>query len=113
MRNLDVLMLRYNLVHLGVEQDVFSHLYGEKSRDPGIVVFNVAHEGGHSFAIPPPVYAPNQYVPSIPDCYRFALTNPWVDLVLTGPANKSEIDQILTAMEKGPLCPEEDELLRR
>ena len=39
---LDVLMLRYNVAHRGAEDDVFPHL---KSSRPGIVVFNVAHDG--------------------------------------------------------------------
>lgn len=112
MRNLDVLMLRYNIAHTGIERDVVPFLFGEKSRDPGIVVFNVAHDGQHHFHLPPPGYAPDQYIPTIPDCYRFALTHPWVDLVMTGPVNRSEIDQALAALEKGPLSAEEYALIR-
>lgn len=76
MRNLDVLMLRYNLAHLGVEQDVVPFLYGEKSRDPGMVIFNVGHDGLCLFHIPPLGWPAHGYVPSIPDCYRFALSQP-------------------------------------
>lgn len=112
MRNLDVLMLRYNIAHLGMEQDIVPFLYGDKNRDPGIVVFNSAHDKMGAFHIPPPGYATNQYVPSIPDCYRFALTNPYVDLVLTGPSNRKEIDQALAALEQGPLSVEECLLMK-
>jgi aryl-alcohol dehydrogenase-like predicted oxidoreductase len=107
MRNLDVLMLRYNIAHLGMEQDIVPFLYGDKNQDPGIVVFNSAHDKMGALHIPPPGYAMNQYVPSIPDCYRFALTNPWVDLVLTGLRNRKEVDLALAALEQGPLSPEE------
>jgi predicted aldo/keto reductase-like oxidoreductase len=112
MRNLDVLMLRYNLAHPGVEQDVVPFLLGDKERDPGIVVFNVAHEGMRFFHRPPPGHPPGQYVPSIPDCYRFALSNPWVDLVLTGLLDRSEIDLALAAVARGPMNEEEQTLMR-
>ena len=113
MRNLDVMMLRYNIVRRDIEEDIVPFLYGEKVRDPGIVVFNVAHEGLYHFHIPPPGYPSDQYVPSIPDCYRFALSNSWVDLVLTGPRSRKEIDLALSAIEQGPLREEECEALRR
>lgn len=112
MRNLDVLMLRYNIAHLGAEQDVAPFLYGEKSRDPGMVVFNVGHIGPRPFHIPPPGWPAHRYVPSIPDCYRFALSQSWVDLVLTGMANRQQIDQALAALEQGPLSEQECQQLR-
>jgi aryl-alcohol dehydrogenase-like predicted oxidoreductase len=113
MRNLDVMMLRYNIARRDIEEDIVPFLYGEKERDPGIVVFNVAHEGQYHFHIPPPGYPSGGYVPSIPDCYRFALSNSWVDLVLTGPRNRKEIDLALSAIEQGPLSGDEKEALCR
>ncbi|HZU66439.1 MAG TPA: hypothetical protein VFA09_04105 [Ktedonobacteraceae bacterium] len=112
MAKLDVLMLRYNLSHTGVEQDIFPHLTGDKARDPGIVAFNVAHEANNFFHIPPRGYPADHYVPTIPDCYRFALSNPYVDVVLTGVRNRAEVDQALAAMQKGPLSEEECAYLR-
>ena len=88
MRNIDVLMLRYNIAHLGMEQDIVPFLYADKNRDPGIVVFNSAHDKMGAFHVSSSGDTTNQYIPSIPDCYRFALTNPWVDMVLTGPTNE-------------------------
>lgn len=107
MNELDVMMLRYNIAHLGMEEEIVPFLYEDKDLDPGIVVFNSAHDRIGSFHIPPPGCARHQYIPSIPDCYRFALTNPWVDMVLTGMRNRKEIDQALTALEQGPLTAEE------
>src|SRR5579859_1478799 len=106
------MMLRYNIVRRDIEEAIVPFLYGEKERDPGIVVFNVAHEGPFSFAIPPKGYPSNQPVPSIPDCYRFALSHPWVDLVLTGPTSRKEIDLALAAIEQGPLDMSEYQALR-
>jgi aryl-alcohol dehydrogenase-like predicted oxidoreductase len=113
MRNLDVLMLRYNLAHLGIEEDVVPFLFGDKARDPGIVVFNVAHEGVRSFHQPPPGYPTDGPVPSIPDCYRFALSNPWVDVVLAGLSNRAEIDLALAAVEQGCMSAQECAFMRR
>jgi aryl-alcohol dehydrogenase-like predicted oxidoreductase len=107
MNDVDVMMLRYNIAHLGAEQDIVPFLHGDKNRDPGIVVFNSTHDKNGSICVPPPGYTTHQYVPSISDCYRFALTNPWVDLVLTGPRTREEIDQALAAVEQGPLTTEE------
>lgn len=107
MRNMDVMMLRYNIAHLGVEEDVVPFLTGEKQRDPGLVVFNTGHQGIRHFDNPPPGYPEGQYVPSIPDCYRFALSQPWVDLVLTGVSNKEQVDRALSIIEQGPLSEEE------
>lgn len=113
MRNMDVMMLRYNISHLGAEQDIVPFLSGEKARDPGMVVFNVAHQGRYPFHLPPPDYPAGQYVPSIPACYRFALSQPWVDLVLTGLTSREEVDQALSAVEQGSLSEEEQTAMVR
>ena len=109
---LDVLMLRYNLGHLGVEMGVFPLLAGDKTIDPGLVAFNVAHEGPHLIAAPPPDLPPGMMVPTVPDCYRYALSNPYVDVVLAGLTSRREIDEAVAMLEKGPFSPEECEQLR-
>jgi aryl-alcohol dehydrogenase-like predicted oxidoreductase len=112
MKTLDVLMLRYNIAHTGVEEDVFTRLTGDKDQDPGIVVFNTGHEGHRFFHQPPRGYPANLYVPTVPDCYRFALSNPAVDVVLTGVTDREQIDRALEAAEKGPLTSGELEFMR-
>lgn len=72
----------------------------------------MAHEGLRFFHTPPPRYPQDLYVPTIPDCYRFALSNPWVDVVLAGATTRNEIDQALHAMEQGPLDQEDYAFLR-
>lgn len=113
MRNLDVLMLRYNIAHLGAESEIVPHLYQDKARDPGIVVFNTAHQNRALFSQPPVGYRAGEYLPTTPDCYRFALTQEWVDLVLTGPRNRHEVDEALKALEQGPMSEEECTLMRK
>jgi aryl-alcohol dehydrogenase-like predicted oxidoreductase len=51
-------------------------------------------------------------VPSAGDCYRFCLSSPHVDVVLTSPANRTQLEENLRALEKGPLSPEEMTAMR-
>ena len=51
-------------------------------------------------------------VPSAGDCYRFCLTSPHVDVVLSGPRNVTELRQNLAAVEQGPLDAAELEWMR-
>ena len=51
-------------------------------------------------------------VPTAGDCYRYCLSSPHVDLVLTGPRSVAEFRENLAAMEKGPLSPQEMEEIR-
>jgi predicted aldo/keto reductase-like oxidoreductase len=47
------------------------------------------------------------------DCYRFCLSNPHVDIVLTGPKNRQQLRQNLSHLrEKGPLSEEENGWIR-
>jgi aryl-alcohol dehydrogenase-like predicted oxidoreductase len=110
---LDVLMLRYNIGHTGVERDVFPRLRGDKALDPGIVAFNTTHEGQTFFRQRPRWYPEPLPVPRHGDGYRFALSNPLVDIVLTGPANRAELDQGLAAVEQGPLAADHMAFMRR
>jgi predicted aldo/keto reductase-like oxidoreductase len=47
------------------------------------------------------------------DCYRFCLSNPHVDLVLTGPKNRQELlENLHDIREKGSLIEEENRWIR-
>ena len=98
----DVFMLRYNAVHRGAETDVFPFLPAE--RPPGIIAYT-ATRWGHLLdeAKMPPGVKPL----SARDCYRFALSNPAVDVVLCGPADRSQMQEALRALDAGPLSDEE------
>jgi predicted aldo/keto reductase-like oxidoreductase len=110
---LDVVMLRYNMAHPRVETLVFPALRGDRAQDPGVVIFNTAHSGRGMLHDPPPGYPSHMYVPWPPDCYRWALSHPAVDLVLTGMRSREQIDAALLAMEKGPMTQAERDALRK
>lgn len=103
---LDMLMIRYNAAHPGAERDIFPHLGkrpAEKGR-PAFVVAYTATSWGKLMERPAGWTGP---VATAGDCYRFALSSPHVDLVLTGPASQAQLDENLAALQKGPLTPEE------
>jgi len=75
---LDMLMIRYNAAHPGAEQDVFPYL--AKGR-PAVVTYTATRWGG-LLKRPKGWDGP---VMTAGDCYRFCLSNPHVDMVLTGP----------------------------
>ncbi len=46
------------------------------------------------------------------DCYRFCLSSPHVDVVLTGPASRAQFEENLAAVARGPLSDEESAWMR-
>jgi predicted aldo/keto reductase-like oxidoreductase len=47
------------------------------------------------------------------DCYRFCLSNPHVDIVITGPKTRQQLQENLRELrEKGPLSQKENEWIR-
>jgi aryl-alcohol dehydrogenase-like predicted oxidoreductase len=97
--------LRYNAVHRGAEGDVFPYLDGRSERTrPGIVSYTTTRWGQLCDSSKTP---PGERTPTGTDCYRFALSNPHVDMCLAGPDNADHMRQALEALELGPL--EEDE----
>lgn len=112
MKNLDVLMLRYNICRTEAEDYIMPFLVEQKEQNPGIVVFNSMHEGTYAFDHRMNRYAQDSWLPTMTDNYRFALSQPWVDVVLTGVQNRQEVDSALAAMKKGPLSEQECALMR-
>jgi aryl-alcohol dehydrogenase-like predicted oxidoreductase len=104
----DVFQLRYNAVHRGAERDIFPHL-SEQDR-PGIVNFTATcwrkllKEKNMPAGERPLTGA---------ECYRFVLSNPNVDLSLTGPSTAERLEQNLKVLEEGPLSKEEMERIVR
>ncbi len=56
---------------------------------------------------------PGEATPSASDCYRFVLSQPAVDMVLCGPADRTQMQEARQALERGPLPPDEASRLRR
>lgn len=103
----DLLMMRYNAAHPGAERDVFPHL---PERRPGIIAYTATSWG----QLLKPAYIPaGERAPTGADCYRFALSSPYIDACYTGPKNADELDQALRALDLGPMTAEELEWMKR
>ncbi len=103
---LDMLMIRYNAAHPGAELDIFPHL---AKRKPAIVAYTATRWRG--LLKRPKGW--NGPVMTASDCYRFCLSNPNVDLVLTGTKNRQQLQENLSNLqEKGPLSEEENRWIR-
>ena len=104
--SLDMLMIRYNAAHPGAEQDIFPSL---ASGRPAIVAYTATRWGG-LLKRPKGWEGP---LMTAGDCYRFCLSNPHVDVVLTGPKNRQQLQEnIRDLREKGPLSEEEMHRIR-
>ncbi len=105
---LDLFQIRYNMVHRGAEEDIFPHLPEHKK--PGIVVFTAT-------CWRKPLKARNMPEGEPPlraaECYRFVLSNPNVDVCITGPSSAMQMDANLSALEGGPLSEEEMARVKR
>ncbi len=103
----DLFQLRYNAANRGAEEDVFPHL---PPCPPGIVSFAATKRMSlvKSGRIPD-----GEKRPTAGDCYRFVLTHPSVDVVITGPSNADQLKKNLEVVGKGPMDTEELEWMRR
>lgn len=99
-------MLRYNAAHPGAEREVFPHL---EKRHPAVVAYTAT--SWRKLLKKPRGWdgAPM----TAGDCYRFCLSSPHVDVVLTGPASEAQLDENLKALDAGALSPDEDAWMRR
>jgi len=95
-RAVDLLMIRYNAAHPGAEHDIFPHL-----GDDGPTVLAYTATAWRKLLQKPKSWDGPPMTAG--DCYRFCLSNPQVDVVLTGPANERELDENLNAVAQGPL----------
>lgn len=102
---LDLLMIRYNAAHPGAERDIFPHLAG---RRPAVVAYTAT--AWRTLLRPPRGWKGR--VPAAGDCYRFCLSSPHVDIVLSGPRTVAELRENLAAADAGPLSGEEMAFLR-
>ena len=104
----ELLMLRYNPVHRGAETDVFPFI--QERKHPTIATYT-STRWGHlldSNKMPP-----GEVPLTARDCYRYALSNPAVDMVIAGPANGDQMGEAISALETGPLEPEERARIER
>ena len=105
---IDIFMTRYNAAHKGAETDIFPHLQGTDR--PGITIYTATCWGK---LLNPKKMPEGEQPMTASDCYRFALSNPSVDLCIFGPKNAEQHEGGLKALEDGPLSDSELERFRR
>jgi aryl-alcohol dehydrogenase-like predicted oxidoreductase len=107
---LDVVMVRHNVAHRTAQKKVFPHLKADDPTRPGVVTFKSA---GMLNALdePPPGLPKHCWTPSVPDLYRYALSQNSVDVALAGWQTREHVDSAIEAMSKGKLTAEEIEYL--
>lgn len=92
--DLDVLMLRYNAAHRGAEREVFDRLGDPR---PGIVAYTATRWG--RLLKPQDGLGPL----TAPECYRFQLSHPKVDVALCGARTWDELVADVRGVLEGPL----------
>jgi predicted aldo/keto reductase-like oxidoreductase len=102
---LDLLMIRYNAAHPGAEREIFPHLREGK---PTVLAYT-ATSWRKLLKKPSGWDGPAM---SAGDCYRFQLSSPHVDLALTGPATRAELEENLDGIARGPLTSDEEQWMR-
>ncbi|HEY9604822.1 MAG TPA: aldo/keto reductase [Allocoleopsis sp.] len=107
---LDVVMVRHNVAHRTAQSKVFPYLDAEDPQRSGIVTFKSA--GMHNFLPNPPVGLPKGcWQPSVPDLYRYSLSQNCVDVCLTGFRKRQEVDSAIAGVQQGKLTPAEIDYL--
>jgi len=104
----DVFHIRYNAVHRGAETESFPFLTGEDR--PGVVNFTATAWGK---LMNPKKMPPGERPPAATECYRFVLSNPAVDVCMTGVRTVEQMRQNLAVLEQGPMTEEELGRMRR
>lgn len=104
-----IVHVRYNAAHPGAEREVFPLLAANENR-PGVVTFTAT---SWRQLMDPKRMPPGERAPTATDCYRFVLSNPAVDVCMTGPANEEQAAEGLRAIELGAMNAEELAWMRR
>ena len=94
--------VRYNAAHRGAESEVFNRL--PVNDRPGIVTYTATRWGDLLNSSKMPA---GEKPLSATDCYRFVMSNPAVDVCMSGPRNAEEMRQALKALQLGPLSADE------
>ena len=105
---IDVFHLRYNAVNRGAEEDVFPYLPVEDK--PGIVSYTATRLGQ---LLKENRMPPGEKPLKASECYRFVLSNPSVNVCLTGTRTHAMMKENLKVLEMGPLSPEEMVRIRK
>jgi aryl-alcohol dehydrogenase-like predicted oxidoreductase len=104
----DIFHVRYNAVHRGAESEVFSQL--PAVNPPGLVSFTAT---SWRQLLSPQRIPSGEKIPTAADCYRFVLSQPAVNICMTGPADAAQFQQALEALRRGPMAEHELAWMRR
>jgi aryl-alcohol dehydrogenase-like predicted oxidoreductase len=107
---IDIFMCRYNAVHTGAEKDIFPYLAEKKEDRPGITIYTATC---WRKLLNPNKMPEGEEPLTAADCYRFVLSNPYVDLCHTGPASTEQLLETMKDLQKGPLTEEEMQRVRK
>ena len=105
---IDIFQVRYNAANSGAEQDVFPFCGGENR--PGMISFTATRWGQ---LLKESKMPPGEKPLSAKECYRFVLSNPAVDICMTGARNLEMMRENLETLDTGPLSAGEMERIRR
>jgi aryl-alcohol dehydrogenase-like predicted oxidoreductase len=94
----DLFHLRYNAAHRGAETEIFPFIGGADR--PGVVSFTATD---WRKLLNPKKMPAGQQPPSAMDCYRFVLSNPAVDICMTGTKDLEQMRQNLGVLQMGPM----------
>jgi aryl-alcohol dehydrogenase-like predicted oxidoreductase len=104
----DIFQVRYNAANSGAEKDVFPFCDGENR--PGMISYTATRWGQ---LLKEEKMPPGEKPLTAKDCYRFVLSNPAVDICMTGARTMEMMRENLETLHSGPLIPEEMERVRR
>ena len=105
--DIDIFHVRYNAVHTGAEREVFPNL---SPTQPGLVAFTAT---SWKQLLTPKKIPPGEKVPTALDCYRFVMSNPAIDVCMTGPGTEQHAREALVALDRGPMSEDELAWMRR
>ncbi len=103
---LDVVMVRHNVAHRTAQRKVFPYVDAHNPQRPGIVTFKSAGMFGNLWE-PPPGLPAKAWIPSVPDLYRYSLSQTCVDVALAGVRTRQEVDAAIAGVLQGKLSPAE------
>lgn len=107
---LDVIMIRNNIAHRTSQKLILPMLDANNPNRPGVVTFKSA--GMINALWEPPSGLPEKcWQPSVPDLYRYSLSQNSVDLALMGPERREHIDAAIAGVKKGRLTQKEIDYL--
>jgi aryl-alcohol dehydrogenase-like predicted oxidoreductase len=114
----DIVHFRYNAAHPGAEKDIFPRL--PAAPRPGLVAFTPTSWGQltgksslQAFVLGGRPLPKGERAPTATDCYRFVLSNPEVDVCMTGPSDAARMEEALEALRRGPMSEDELAWMRR